>query len=213
MAIIESLESRRFLSATISPFATPAQIAESIATLKADEAGTVPDAKAFQATIVKDDTAIKNDLNHLGVAKTQKALLLAATNGAQAVGNGILKLAKTDTAVIKKEAARLIADETKLAKKPSSSALQAKVMADSAPLTASSNSEDDAFFSEAQKAFALTIGGSFDKIASANPSSTQVAADVSKAKADLNAVLSSNGHLKSLLESDVIDLQSVYGVD
>src|SRR5258708_38791017 len=77
MTMVESLETRRLFS---FDFPTAAQLAQSLTSLKADEAAASSGAKSLQTSATKDAALLKNDLNHLGVAKTQKGLLATATN-------------------------------------------------------------------------------------------------------------------------------------
>ena len=208
MAIVETLETRRLFS---FDFPTAAQLAQSLNTLKGDEAAATAGAKALQGIATKDAALLKNDLNHLGVAKTQKSLLTTATAATQSLMAKLSKSIKTDDSVISKEVARLVADEKKLAKKPTSAALQNKVLADSSVITNSSNADFTTLYDD--RLAGANLGTNFDAIASANPSSAQVAADVNKTKTDLSGALSkTEGAFQSVIAADTVDVQSLYGL-
>lgn len=124
--LFESLESRTFLSSTL------------LATLKADIGPLKADVVAMKKEIASTEKTLHADLKAASLLKTDgKQLTNLAKDAASAIAS-INTAVNNASAVITRDASKLVADQAALAKKPTNTKLSAKVSADETALSGAS---------------------------------------------------------------------------
>ena len=129
MALLEALESRVLMSVTA------AQISAAATAVRSSEAVVKADLKALGLRAKQDAGVIASDLKSLSASATQSALAKTAAGVAVGILTGSGKQLATASAAINKLVGKLVSDEKKLAKKPTSTTIQAQVSADIAALS------------------------------------------------------------------------------
>lgn len=201
MAFLETLESRVFFSATA------AQAAAEIKTVKNDEGKLRAIVSQVGAQLSKDIGIVKSELSHLGVSKTQASLIATAVTGEKALGASLKTDVKFYFPELNTEAAKLVSDNKKLAKKPSAD-LRDQIEGDDAALGTVSIYGNVPFTYGSE---APTFYSDLDAIVAANPSSTKLTTEVNTIGSGMAALLSkAQVDAGTLYDTDIGNVEDLY---
>jgi hypothetical protein len=181
--MIEPLESRTLLSASLPSQAAP--VATDVSALTAAAKVAVADVKNAAKLAAADAKALKADLHRLKGQPLDAALLKTFQKQEAAAVKTLMAdvstLVHNGSATFK----RLVSDVTKLAKNPSNPTFQSNVSSDLVALAALAISSPTTKIISDATGLQQTLNSDLDALAAANPNDAQVQTDVAKAKSDL----------------------------
>lgn len=198
--LIESLESRVFLSAT------PA----AVSTLFAQGKVVVADGKAVTTVDVAGLRTISADLKAAKLLKTDALAIRVLVKGNAAAGKVVANSIKSTESFIGAESKKLVADGNALAKKPTNAKLIAAVAALKTLLSTKATNALISFTTDAN-AFQSTIDTDSTAIATANPTQATLGGAINNYQSSVAGVLQTlQNAVSNALTTDVADVVALY---
>ena len=201
MAFLESLESRLFLSAT------PAQISAALKVIKTQGSVVSANLKVLDKMGKADIAVVTADVKRLKAASTQASLVKAAVGAEKTLVSTLAKDLSGGASSINKLVSRLVADEKKLTKTPTSATLLAKVASDNSLLTSALSAFRSKLSSDRSSE---NLSTALNAIATANSTDAKTGTDVTTAETDINDNLDTFTASVTTYTTDISALQTLY---